>query len=65
MAKSYSRLHIFNVLQKFDVFGESIPSFNFRGRLKVQTFLGGVCTILIIMVLIAYAAVKMVQLIQK
>ena len=46
------------VLKKIDAFGEPLPSFNIKGKDHVYTLGGGVITMLITIVVLAYAAVK-------
>ena len=54
-----------SALSKFDGFGSDLPTFNLKGETNVQTCSGGVLTLLITLVTLAYAAIKSVHLASK
>ena len=45
-------------LVKVDQFGQPLPTFNIRGSEIVNSRLGGVCTLILASVILAYALVK-------
>ena len=47
------------------MFDQPIPSFNLKGKAGVQTSLGGTLTFLIMLIMLLYAALKFIQLIEK
>ena len=48
-----------------DAFGESLPTFNVDGKEKIHTICGGVATMLISMIVLAFAALKLEHLISR
>ena len=52
-------------LKELDMFGESIPSFNLRGKTKVKSFTGGSVSLVIIYIVILFAALKLMHLFSK
>ena len=50
-------------LREIDIFGQKIPTFNIKGKDRVQTAIGGILTALIISVTIGYAISKLHDLI--
>ena len=57
--------HIFNVLRGIDLFGEQVPSFNIKGENFVNTVVGGMLTGVIYLIVLAFAGLKMIQLVNK
>ena len=55
------KLH--NLLINMDVFGKSLPAFNLKGQPIVHTMTGGIITFVIVVVMLIYASIKMIQLI--
>jgi len=53
------------VLESIDGFGEPLPTFNLKGSDKVQTKVGGITTLIIIIVVILFSIVKFEHLISK
>ena len=45
-----------------DAFSKPLPSFNIKGRTSSNTLLGGVLTIVIFGVVLAYASTKFIEL---
>ena len=50
------------LLYEVDAFGESLPSFNIKGNKQVNTRVGGVASLLIISLVLAFGALKFEQL---
>ena len=48
------------ILEKIDVFGTALPAFNLKGRSQVHTKTGGVLTFVISVVMLIYAAIKLI-----
>ena len=55
------KLH--NLLINMDVFGKQLPAFNLRGQPIVHTMTGGIITFSIVVVMLIYASIKMIQMI--
>ena len=51
------------MIKNFDSFGKEIPSFNIQGETKVNTMCGGLLTLLIGMVVMAFAANNSIELV--
>ena len=51
-----------SLLERMDAFGMPLPSFNLRGKEFIRTRLGGVCTLLILAIVLLYASVKFMHL---
>ena len=49
-------------LVKLDNFAKEVPTFNIKGEPRVNTVCGGVSTILILILALAYAAIKLTEL---
>lgn len=47
------------------MFGESLPTFNVKGNTEVSTTTGGILTVLIVIVLLIYGAIKFDMLMDK
>ena len=45
-------------LEKFDVFGEPLPSFNIKGSEEVTSKAGGFATLIIFIVMLLFGAMK-------
>lgn len=54
-----------NVLTGMDSFGKDVPAFNIKGESKVKTIFGGVATIAVLTVTLAYAVIKALHLASK
>ena len=54
--------HIGNVLYSLDSFGQQVPAFNIKGESKVNTLPGGICTVLILWITLAFATRKAIVL---
>ena len=52
-------------MQRFDIFGKSVPSFNLGGDSYIKSAYGGTMTVFIFLIMITYASVKLQQLISK
>ena len=52
-------------MKGFDTFAGEIPGFNLKGETKVKTLVGGLCTIAILCLLLTYAAMKMIHLVER
>ena len=57
--------HIYHVFRSIDMFGQQVPSFNLKGQGFVNTVLGGVCTGVIILIVMLFATFKIRMLINK
>ena len=55
--------HIGNAFMSLDSFAYEVPSFNIKGDQKVRTSLGGVVTITLLIVSLAYSVLKGIQLV--
>ena len=53
------------VFRGLDIFSEAIPTFILQGKKKVQTRVGGVATILLVIIVFMYAALKFSYLITR
>ena len=53
------------ILKNIDGFGQEIPSFNLKGETRVNTFFGGVITLLIMTLTLAYAILKGIHLLHR
>ena len=60
-----ARWKIGAIVKNIDGFGQEIPSFNLKGETRVNTLFGGVITLLIITLTLAYAILKAVHLLQR
>lgn len=63
--KTKTRLDAKTVLERFDIFGQALPTFNLNGKGKVNTIAGGFLTVIILGVVLAYGTTKMIQLESK
>ena len=57
--------HISNVVKVFDNFAGDIPAFNLKGETKVKTMIGGCATLAIIVLVLAYATMKLIHLVER
>ena len=57
--------HIFNSLRGIDLFGQPVPSFNVKGEDSINTVVGGVLSGMVMLITLAFAGHKVVQLIEK
>ena len=53
------------VFKKIDTFGDYLPSFNLKGKEKVNSIVGGFCTLILILTVFMYATLKFSNLITK
>ena len=51
-------------LKALDMFAADLPTFNVSGQSKIQTYLGGLLSAMIIIVTLLFASVKMHQLVE-
>ena len=51
-----------NVLQRLDIFGEPLPSFNVRGHETVNSVFGGICSVIIFTIVLLYGVTKFIDL---
>ena len=51
--------------KKIDTFGSHLPSFNLKGNEKVNTIVGGFCTLILFMTVFTYGTLKFSNLISK
>ena len=59
------RLRIGQALKNLDIFGEPLPTLNIEGKSHIYSLLGGICTLVIIFVVMIFAGVKFEQLITR
>lgn len=52
-------------LEKFDLFGAPIPGFNIKGKTEARTYSGGLLSLLISTVVLMFAVIKFLQLIDR
>ena len=52
---------ITNIKDKLDIYATDVKSFNFEGRYSVSSKLGYICTIFTIIIILAYAATKIIS----
>ena len=57
--------HMPNVLKKIDIFGVPLQAFNLKGETVIHTLTGGICTFLILIIMIAYGSLKFIHLKDK
>ena len=60
-----SRWRMDNFIRGFDTFAKDVPAFNLRGEAKITTLVGGVATIAVLLLTLAYASLKMVYLLGR
>ena len=51
-----------SMLEHIDAFGLPLPTFNLKGKQIVHTRIGGVCTLIISIIVILYATIKFIHL---
>ena len=51
-----------NFIRSIDKFARDVPAFNIKGESKVKTFLGGVSTFTLLVIVVMYAASKLIAL---
>ena len=54
-----------NTMRDMDGFGKEIPSFNLRGENRVNSVCGGVVTTVILTLVLIYASMKAIDLVEK
>ena len=52
-------------VKNMDSFGQEVPSFNIKGEKRVTTLFGGTITALILLLTLAYATFKGIQLVGR
>ena len=52
-------------IERFDIFGASLPVFNIKGETQVFTKTGGVMSLFVLMTWLSYGAIKLTQLYKK
>ena len=60
-----SAWRIQSMFRRVDVYGQELPSFNLKGEAHINTMIGGIMTIIILVLTVIYASTKIVQLINK
>lgn len=50
--------HISNKLQGIDLFSREVPAFNLRGETHINTTVGGLVSVLILVTTLLYTAIK-------
>ena len=63
--KTKRRLDAMSVLQRFDIFGQTLPTFNIDGKEKVNTIIGGFFTVIIFTIVLLYGITKFIHLESK
>ena len=53
------------LLEKLDTFGERLPTFNIKGNEKVNTRIGGIATLIIFAVVVAFGGLKLDHLLAR
>ena len=51
--------------KKIDAFGSPLPTFNFKGKEKVNTIVGGFVTLILFLTVLTYALLKFTDLVSK
>ena len=59
------RWHMNKVIKNVDSFGKELPAFNLRGESRVNTLVGGIVTIVIMVLTLSYAVIKAIHLTSK
>lgn len=57
--------HIKNLVKGMDTFANEIPAFNLKGETKVKTLFGGLVTAGILLVVLTYALMKAIHLVDR
>ena len=52
-------------LKKIDAFGKELPHFNIKGKERVNSIIGGLCTLMLLMTVSMYSTLKFSYLITK
>ena len=52
------------LLEKADAFGEPLPTFNIKGSEQVNTRIGGIATIILFTIVLAFGAIKLEHLLE-
>ena len=60
-----SRWNVFNFLSSLDIYGLPIPSFNIKGKDKVQTVVGGFLSAIVITLTLGYSITGIYDVISK
>ena len=60
--KTKNKLDAKNVLERLDMFGQLLPTFNIGGRQTVNTLVGGFMTVVIYTIVLAYGTIKFIEL---
>ncbi len=50
--------HVGNKLQSIDLFGREVPAFNLKGETHVNTTVGGLVSVLILITTLLYTVIK-------
>ena len=64
-ARSVPSWHISKVVKGFDNFAGDIPTFNLKGETKVKTMIGCISTLAIMILVLAYALMKVIHLVER
>ena len=56
---------VFGNMMELDKFSDSVPSFNIKGDQSIKTELGAFCSIVITIIMLGYALLKFVELIER
>ena len=59
------RNRVFGNMMELDKFSDSVPSFNLKGDQSIKTELGAFCSIVITIIMLGYALLKFVQLLER
>lgn len=59
------RWQMHKVIKNVDTFGKDLPGFNLRGESRVSTFVGGLATIVVMVLTLSYAVIKAIHLTSK
>lgn len=54
-----------NVMRHLDSFGKDIPTFNLRGKSRINTVCGGVVTVMILILVFIYSSIKAVDFFER
>ena len=57
--------HIGNKLTNLDLFGREVPTFNLKGQTHINTSVGGLITLAILLTTLAYTSIKFMELYTK
>ena len=54
-----------SIVKNIDSFGQKIPSFNLKGKTRVNTFFGGIITVAVLTLTLSYAILKAIHLVAR